>query len=676
MANIRLRHILFFLAGLLLVLNESVAQTSLINPESVVSISPAVGINSRHLEFAPVYYGSGIVFVQAKERGDLFDRNIGMPYFELMYAELDPNGLPRKEVSFSPNIRTKYHEGPSCFSLDEEKIYFTRSNYKDGANIVGTDKTTTLKIYSAVKGLEDWEEITELPFCSDDYSACHPSVSQDDHLIIFSSNMPGGYGGMDLYRSDKIKDVWTEPVNLGPSVNTPDNEIMPYLHPGDILIFSSDGHSGIGKLDLFLVNLAELPNGQIELMPEPFNSMADDLGFCISHDGLQGFFSSSRKKGQGKDDIYHFLASEELIKGMFDEEKVVLRILDEETDSAIGNVTLWYFPMGPSGPVGIENYFETEILPTEEEEGALLLKIRKTPKTGTEPMGKSNSSGLAQVDMKSGRDYLIQLHAEGYIFEEHLLESGQFDFGDTIVIPLHRKKVAIAESDTETPDVSCVDIAGRIVTRGSEEPVNFPTVSVENTCDGFTTTIQADELGRYSFCLDVHCTFVLQVEKVGYLPYTARINPGDTTFRTHYLTKELGAPLVKGDIIVLENIYYDFNKSAIQKGAAEELDAVAALMKKYPSMRIELISHTDSRGTNSYNLELAERRAFAAKDYLTARGVDGTRIETHPKGEQEIRNRCVDGVVCSDEEHRYNRRTEIKVLHIDEGVPDVIIEGR
>lgn len=659
-----------------MVCHEAIPQTGMLNPEAVVSISPAVGINSQHLEFAPVYYGNGIVFVQAKERGDLFDRNIGMPYFELMYAELDPNGLPRKDVSFSPNIRTKYHEGPSCFSLDEEKIYFTRSNYKDGANIVGEDKTTTLKIYSAVKGPEDWEEITELPFSSDNFSVCHPAVSNDDNLIIFSSDMPGGYGGMDLYRSDKINGVWTEPVNLGPSVNTPGNEIMPYLHPSGVLIFSSDGHAGIGKLDLYLVNLSGLPNGRIEMLPEPFNSKADDLGFCISSDGLQGFFSSSRKKGQGKDDIYHFLASETLIKGLFDEEQVVLRIIENETDSAVGNVSLWYFPMGPSGPIGIENYFETEILPTEEEEGALLLKIRKTPKAGTAAMVKSNASGLAPIDIKSGRNYLIQLQAEGYTFEEQLLEAGQFASGDTIEISIQRKKVVVAPPDSEKPDISCVDIAGRIVTRGSEEPVNFPTVSVENTCDGFTTTIQADELGRYSFCLDRQCSFVLQVEKDGYLPYTSRINPGDTTFRTHYLTKELGSPLVKGDVIVLENIYYDFNKSAIQKGAAEELDAVVSLMKKYPSMRIELISHTDSRGTKSYNLELAERRAFAAKDYLTARGVDGSRIETNPKGEQEIRNRCVDGVDCSDEEHRYNRRTEIKVLHIDEGVPDVIIEGR
>ena len=123
-----------------------------------------------------------------------------------------------------------------------------------------------------------------------------------------------------------------------------------------------------------------------------------------------------------------------------------------------------------------------------------------------------------------------------------------------------------------------------------------------------------------------------------------------------------------GTVIVLENIYYDFGKWNIRAGAARELDALSALMKKFPSMEIELSSHTDSRGSDEFNKELSVKRAEAAHRYLVARGVDSKRIKPLGMGEALIRNKCKDGIECSEEEHQYNRRTEIKIIRIDEPV--------
>ena len=134
-------------------------------------------------------------------------------------------------------------------------------------------------------------------------------------------------------------------------------------------------------------------------------------------------------------------------------------------------------------------------------------------------------------------------------------------------------------------------------------------------------------------------------------------------------------PIREGSVIVLENIYYDFNKYIIRRGAASDLDALAQLMKQYPSMEIEMIAHTDSRGTEQYNLDLSLKRAESARNYLVQKGVQENRIRAFGYGESQIRNHCTDGVECSDEEHQYNRRTEVKVIRIDEPVKVQYQEG-
>jgi len=127
-------------------------------------------------------------------------------------------------------------------------------------------------------------------------------------------------------------------------------------------------------------------------------------------------------------------------------------------------------------------------------------------------------------------------------------------------------------------------------------------------------------------------------------------------------------PLREGTVIVLENIYYDFNKSAIRSGAARELDALVQLMKAYPSMEVELYSHTDSRGDNDYNEKLSLERAISAKSYLEGRGIQAKRIKAFGLGESQIRNQCINGAECDDAAHEFNRRTEVKISKLNADV--------
>lgn len=205
-------------------------------------------------------------------------------------------------------ITTKYHEGKPVFTKDGKTVYFTRNNF-DGKRL-NNDKrrSVNLKIYRAslVNGV--WSNVLELPFNSNEYSTGHPALSPDEKLLYFVSDMPGGFGASDIYKV-KIKenDAFGKPINLGDKVNTSDKEKFPFIGNDNTLYFSSDGHLGLGLLDVFQTKIKnDSTFTKVTNLGEPFNSKRDDFAFYIHEDGKKGFFSSNRKKGKGDDDIYSY----------------------------------------------------------------------------------------------------------------------------------------------------------------------------------------------------------------------------------------------------------------------------------------------------------------------------------------------------------------------------------
>jgi outer membrane protein OmpA-like peptidoglycan-associated protein len=559
--------------------NELLGQSidSMLNLNIIVSVEPAMEINTKNLESSPVFYENGIVFVYAKEKAKLIDPKIGMPYFELMYSDLGPDGQPRRAVSFSPNINSRFHEGPSTFSGDFQQMYFTRSNFKNGKGIADEEKKIRLKIFSAQKGLEDWEEIEELPFCADQYSSCHPAISEDGSVMIFSSDMPGGEGGMDLFIIEKKQGNWQMPINLGPTVNTAKNEIFPTLHSNGVLFFSSNGHDGLGALDVFATHIEGTTAHGLIHMPSPFNSREDDLGLVIDETGQFGFIASARSGKKYKDDIFVLKMSEDIFE---------LPQLEKET-----------------------------IADAEKTEG-------NTP-----------------------------------------------EMNDSIIL--------------EKKPEPCLDIRSRIRKSVDQTPIAGATMTFKNDCGDQMHDVQSGKDGYTLVCLKPFCKYFVEVTLDGYLDHSyefysdPEIHSTWNIFLDPVIENVLDVEKIEtGVTIVLDNIYYDFNKSAIQRGAADELEQLSRLMKEYPSMKIQLSAHTDARGTDAYNLELSERRAFAAKDFLVSRGISTKRITTVAKGESEIRNKCKDNVPCTESQHRFNRRTEVKVLEIDVPVQIKYKEGQ
>lgn len=278
-----------------------------------------IGTNSKYSDFSPMFYNEDqLVFASAMDSSFFSTRRYkwnNQPYLDLYVAKVNNESQEVKDaIKFSKKINTKYHEASVTFSPDNTTMYFTRNNYgkklkrdKNGVN--------NLKIYRSRKVDGSWTEATEVPFNSDEFSTGHPALSPDGKKLYFVSDRPGSLGETDIFVVDVYKDGgYSEPRNLGPEINTERKEMFPFISDKK-LYFSSNGHIGLGGLDIYEVPFDE-ENGfqQVKNMGKPLNSKKDDFSYIVNEGTQKGFFASNRRGGKGDDDIYSFsrLLPEEL----------------------------------------------------------------------------------------------------------------------------------------------------------------------------------------------------------------------------------------------------------------------------------------------------------------------------------------------------------------------------
>lgn len=301
--------------------------------EKEFKVETVDNINTKDADFCPLVYEEGIVFVS--ERGiDLVNTNhSGMgnkPYLSLYYAKKEKQY--KKARHFSNQLSSLYHDGPVSISDNGDMIYFTRADKSEH----GKNYINRLQIFSAKLDEKKWRNITPFKYNNKDYSVAHPWLSEDGTQFFFASDMPGGYGGMDIYVCNRENEEWSTPVNLGKGVNTSENEVFPYFRKG-ILYFSSEGHSGYGGLDVYSVKEANQWNDALNLKA-PLNSSKDDFGIFYTDDE-NGYFSSDRDGGVGSDDIYsfswHAIVPQTEMSGVLEYNKLgasgaTINLLDEE----------------------------------------------------------------------------------------------------------------------------------------------------------------------------------------------------------------------------------------------------------------------------------------------------------------------------------------------------------
>lgn len=548
----------------------------------------------------------------------------------------------------SGSINSKYHEGPSAFFKDGSKVIFTRNNFLNGKTRRSSDGITKLKLYIGEADKDGWKNIKELPFNSDDYSVGHPALSPDEKLLFFASDMPGGFGGTDIYVSRFNGTQWEQPTNLGKNINTKGNEMFPFVDDKGNLYFSSDGHAGLGELDIFFSQVDGIvPKGRVINLGSPINSSKDDFGILTDGFRKAGYFSSNRKRGGDDDDIYKFDRECELKEGC----DLIIAVYDAETKMPLDNTKIVY----------------------EDKDGTIKEKL-------------SDADGSVKLEgLEQDTEFTFRATREGYNANTVSFSTKDCDNEPSrLEIPMSRPKPAVdsttlannnnpnAQSGYSNPSGNngpssalpgnrCF-LKGKVTMQGTNQVVAGVLVTLRNECDNSTQTLTTDATGTYRFQVVEGCDYTIE---------GAKDNLGSKGKRIRRLSCKNGdvtADIMMfstGDIVQVDNIYFEYGRYNLRPDARAGLDKLVKLMRQYPNMKVELRAHTDSRSEADFNQTLSENRAKSSANYLFKRGISRSRVEYKGYGETMLVNECKDGVNCTEEQHALNRRTEIKILQMN-----------
>ena len=268
------------------------------------SVKPASFSSRIYDEFSPVFYQGGIVFCSNQSDNSLVSYSDGQnKLFKIFYVANIKNTGWKNPKLLAKEITTGFNDGPSTFNGDGSLMYFSRNNSIENSLRNISDTSNKLGIYSAELKNGIWTDIKPFTFNNPLYFFCTPALSADEKRLYFSSDMPGGRGGMDLYYCDRQYNDWGQPVNLGPVINTPENESFPFAGQYNKLFFASDGHNGLGGKDLYYTQ--EINGEWIAPvhLDSAINSKADDFGLVTDSTFQNGYFSTNRRE---TDDIFSF----------------------------------------------------------------------------------------------------------------------------------------------------------------------------------------------------------------------------------------------------------------------------------------------------------------------------------------------------------------------------------
>jgi outer membrane protein OmpA-like peptidoglycan-associated protein len=626
-----------------------------------VKITNEFTINTNQLEYSPAFYEDGVVFISTKDAGgqySAFDERIGTNTMSIFIGRRDDLGKLKTPEPFAKELLSYLHEGPVTFDRTNETIYFTQNNVKKGKVITGRDGISKLKIYAATKINGIWSDIKELPFNGNEFNTCHPTINADGNKMYFSSDRPGGKGGMDIWVSFKNGDAWTKPINLGSDVNTSKNELFPFVHADGTVFYASNGLGGLGGLDIFYTALVNKKWLKANALNAPFNSTGDDLGVIIDSEKKNGYFSSNRGGGAGGDDIYAFNINGITGDGFFDRktkfntpsatntEEFVLSVRDSLTRKSLKGALLAYIDieeLKASNP--ILNKDGSLSVVTIGNNADFILRTYSNNK-GT-PI-ETNDDGMLKLTLHPGK-YLLKIAKEGYVPRQLIADLSK---NNTLLIRMEKMENKVA-------------LRGTAMNKAYNTPIPGAEIRIKDEASKEILYVTTDEKGNYECFVNPNRNYSYTVTKNDKVSPEKLFNTNNGAApKLDLHVPDLPVPLIEGAVIRLANIYYNFNDATLRPDARQDLDALVQLLKTYPEMDIEIGSHTDSRGDSIYNANLSQRRAESVVLYLQAKGVPTKQLTAKGYGESALRNNCKDGTTCTEPEHQVNRRVEFKILHI------------
>jgi hypothetical protein len=553
-------------------------------------------------EFSAIPYKKGILFVsnefnigfvnQKYERSEQNYSNI----FYIEDLQNVQNSISKKQL-WNEIQQIKAHDGPVSFSRDGKKAFVTR-------NQVSTDDNNNIKVSKLeqlvfIKKSGSWIREESFDWNSKSYSTGHAVIDTNKN-IIFSSNKPGGFGGADLYLSEWQKDHYAEPINLGATINTPQDELFPYVSSKGYLYFSSNGWPGLGGLDIFRTDRLESEPINME---RPLNSNADDFAFTINEEKGKGYISSNRNKW--KDQIYKITRAN---MGIDFELKV---------STCLGRPLIK--------------------LP-------ILIKDKSNNKTRTI---YTNEKGLVNVDLQIEHQYVFVYAGDNNNHKDSILFAAKVPgkFQKQLKVKF-LNQVWVIKAQTNTGKL----LEGVIVSMYQPK--------------GLIKKALTDSSGVFAYMpknkekLDSIAGSLINYEdaKVKNIVLVKDIC-NDTVFFTLVFQEKKAE-----EFINLGMIFYDLDKSFLRPEGKVELDKLVVYMLSHPELTVELSSHTDSRESDEYNIKLSQRRSNSCVNYIIAKGIPKEKIVAKGYGETRLINHCSNGVDCTEEEHQLNRRTELKIL--------------
>ncbi len=583
-------------------------------------------INTKYDDFGvyPFPRGDGAVMVSGRNKSGLVGKvwaGDDQNFLELYYTKTDQKEMLTEPIQLAHPINSSVHDGPICFNSEGNMVYFT-SNSRE-KNKKGENSIQQLKIYIADVIRSEWVNIREFEYNSSTYACGHPSISKDGKTLFFVSDMPGGFGGADIYKCTMdATGKFGKPENLGIGVNTSGQELFPWLGNDGNVYFSSNGRPGLGGLDVFVASAKT--NGQVKNVGQPINSMADDFAMTFLPDGQVGYVASDRN---GSDDIYAI----ELIKPFTFMIQMKGKAVDSRSNQILANTKIEL--KDASGKV-----ISTVI---------------------------SDENGLYTFEVEPGSTYSINASQNDY-------QQNSLSF----VIPENSseftKDIAIIKKPTLGLGVLITDNYSKKAISGVQVKV---TDVMKNSVlmNGQTAQDGRLEAGLTTYKIGEAFNISIEINAPGYLAkkvnYIAKFDSEGLIQLHEKIDLNLQAVNLGGDLAKMLNIkpiYFDLNKFNIRKDAAIELDKIVKVLNENPTMVIELGSHTDCRGTQIANETLSQNRASSSANYIKTRITNPERISGKGYGETKLLNDCgCEGAVkstCSDQEHQLNRRTEFIIV--------------
>ena len=548
--------------------------------------------NSDLGDFSPAYHPKGIAFTSAR------NQTMETPWSVENTAFLSQYLYDRttQKTTKLKGVKGKKHDGVAFYdSID--KIYYYSKNFK---------RNKKLPITSV--GIYVYDEKTKkefaFPYNDPTLFTAHPSLSNDRQVLWFASNREGGKGGLDIWYSVKTETGWAAPVNGGDKINTAQDEMFPYERNGK-LYFSSNGHIGMGGLDLFTAELVDHEALNVVNAGFPLNSHGDDFSMIVDSTDTLGYFSSNR--GDQIDRIY----------------TVIIRDISITLQAKLVSSGLDKTPI--AGARIIVKDQEDNVLDTlyTDSEGKFVFKGKP------EQQYKLEMDSPEYESMKEVFSTLGATKTE-VVEKEYAMNEKQVSFYSTII-------------DKETGKV----VPGALV-------------EIKDVESGKIIKVVADDEGKIYANLPRNRDYQVLTSKQGYDPTTTKIS---TKSVGKELKKDIEIRKTPDNIAIrLDNILYEYNKFNLSQHGKAELDTLVMFLKENRTVTVEISSHTDCRGTNEYNQRLSQQRGQSCMTYLTSKGIKKDRLIIKNYGESKLLNQCSDGVECSEELHQVNRRTEFVLI--------------